>query len=307
MNEVATVEYNVIKNIETMTPEQLRPEINTLYHQTEAVGNIAVMMMAETGRMLLAVKSKVKHGEFESWCDENLDFSKSKAEKMMKLSEKMADENSIFSNPYTFTDLSISKVLTLIAAPEEVAAEVIESGDAEDMTVRELQEQIKTLKEEKEREVSDLQMKLDEVGGYTNSAQEVEDLKKKLEKEKDKNKSLKEKQAAAIDKAVAKANEEAKASIEEEVRKASEKIADSFKELKAENEKLTRQLDRSGNEDLVEFRIQSKAMQECFNACVQIIGRVSVNEKDTAKKMAEGLKKILEAKITNVDELTKGL
>ena len=46
MNEVATVEYNVIKNIETMTPEQLRPEINALYHQTEAVGNIAVMMMA---------------------------------------------------------------------------------------------------------------------------------------------------------------------------------------------------------------------------------------------------------------------
>ena len=65
MNEVATVEYNVIKNIETMTPEQLRPEINTLYHQTEAVGNIAVMMMAETGRMLLAVKSKVKHGELK--------------------------------------------------------------------------------------------------------------------------------------------------------------------------------------------------------------------------------------------------
>ena len=61
MNEVATVEYNVIKNIETMTPEQLRPEINALYHQTEAVGNIAVMMMAETGRMLIAVKEKVKH------------------------------------------------------------------------------------------------------------------------------------------------------------------------------------------------------------------------------------------------------
>lgn len=301
MNEVATVEYNVIKNIETMTPEQLRPEINTLYHQTEAVGNIAVVMLAETGRMLLAVKSKVKHGEFETWCDENLDFSKSKAEKMMKLAEKVADENSIFSNPYTFTDLSISKVLMLIAAPEEVAAEVIESGDAEDMTVRELQEQIKTLRESKDNEIADLQMKLDEAGGYTNSAQEVEDLKKKLEKEKDKNKSLKEKQAAAIEHAVSKANEEAKASIEEEVKKASEKMAESFKELKAENEKLSRQLDRSGNEDLVEFRIQSKAMQECFNACIEIVERVSADDKDTADKMRSGIKRILEAKIADLE------
>lgn len=301
MNEVATVEYNVIKNIETMTPEQLRPEINTLYHQTEAVGNIAVMMMAETGRMLLAVKSKVKHGEFETWCDENLDFSKSKAERMMRLAEKTADENSIFSKASMLTDLSISKVLTLIAAPEEVAAEVIESGDAEDMTVRELQEQIKALRESKDNEIADLQMKLDEAGGYTNSAQEVEDLKKKLEKEKDKNKSLKEKQAAAIDKAVSKANEEAKASIEEEVKKASEKMAESFKELKAENEKLSRQLDRSGNENLVEFRIQSKAMQECFNACIEIIGRVSADDKDTADKMRSGMKKILDAKIAELE------
>ena len=68
MNEVATVEYNVIKNIETMTPEQLRPEINTLYHQTEAVGNIAVMMMAETGRMLLAVNmANLKSGVTKTW------------------------------------------------------------------------------------------------------------------------------------------------------------------------------------------------------------------------------------------------
>lgn len=289
------------------TNDELANEAQDLYAQAETIASVSVMMVAAAGQRLRIIKKRLGHGNWLPWAKENLNFSERKMNLMMNLAEKIDDGESIFSNPQALSGIGISKVWALLAAPEEVAAEVIESGDAEDMTVRELQEQIKTLKEEKEREISDLQMKLDEVGGYTNSAQEVEDLKKKLEKEKDKNKSLKEKQAAAIDKAVAKANEEAKASIEEEVRKASEKMADSFKELKAENEKLTRQLDRSGNEDLVEFRIQSKAMQECFNACVQIIGRVSVNEKDTAKKMAEGLKKILEAKITNVDELTKGL
>ena len=301
MNEVTTVEFNVKRDIDSMTPEQLVPEINAMYHQMEAVGNIALLMMAETGRMLIAVKNKVKHGEFESWCEQHLDFSKSKAEKMMQLAERAGDENSLFSKAETFTDLGISKVMALLTVPEDIAVEVIESGDAEELSVRELKEELRALKEEKEKEISDLQMKLDEVGGYTNSAQEVEDLKKKLEKEKDKNKTLKEKQAAAIDKAVAKANEEAKASLEEEVRKASEKMADSFKELKAENEKLTKQLDRSGNEDLVEFRIQSKAMQECFNACMEIIDRVSANEEDTADKMRSGMKRILEAKMAELD------
>lgn len=299
MNEVATVEYNVIKNIETMTPEQLRSEINALYHQTEAVGNIAVMMMAETGRMLIAAKDKVKHGEFETWCDENLDFSKSKAEKMMKLAEKTADENSLFSNPYTFTDLSISKVWTLIGAPEEVAAEVIESGDAEDMTVRELQEQVKTLKEENEK----ISAALDEAKSKGASEKELNSLKKKLEYEKGQNTILKEKSEKDIEKAVEKAKKEAEKNIKQEVAKATADMEEELKGLQAENTKLQLQ----SNEDLTEFRVQTKVMQECCNDCMTVIARVSAKDKDKAKKMAEGLKKILEAKITNVDELTKDL
>ena len=299
MNEVATVEYNVIKNIETMTPEQLRPEINALYHQTEAVGNIAVMMMAETGRMLIAAKDKVKHGEFETWCDENLDFSKSKAEKMMKLAEKTADENSIFSNPYTFTDLSISKVLTLIAAPEEVAAEVIESGDAEDMTVRELQEQIKTLKEENEQ----ITAALEDAKSKGASEKELNSLKKKLEYEKGQNTLLKEKSEKDIEKAVEKAKKEAEKNIKQEVAKATADMEEELKGLQAENTKLQLQ----SNEDLTEFRVQTKVMQECCNDCMTVIARVSAKDKGKAKKMAEGLKKILEAKITTVDELAKDL
>lgn len=299
MNEVATVEYNVIKNIETMTPEQLRPEINALYHQTEAVGNIAVMMMAETGRMLLAVKDKVKHGEFETWCDENLDFSKSKAERMMRLAEKTADENSIFSKASMLTDLSISKVLTLIAAPEEVAAEVIESGDAEDMTVRELQEQVKTLKEENEQ----ISAALDEAKSKGVSEKELENLKKKLEYEKGQNTLLKEKNEKEIEKAVEKAKKEAEKTVKEEVAKATADMKDEIEELQDKNTRLEMQ----SNEDLTEFRVQTKVMQECCNDCMTVIARVSAKDKDKAKKMAEGLKKILEAKITNVDELTKDL
>lgn len=295
MNEVATVEYNVIKNIETMTPEQLRSEINALYHQTEAVGNIAVMMMAETGRMLLAVKDKVKHGEFETWCDENLDFSKSKAERMMRLAEKTADENSIFSKASMLTDLSISKVLTLIAAPEEVAAEVIESGDAEDMTVRELQEQVKTLKEENEQ----ISAALDEAKSKGVSEKELENLKKKLEYEKGQNTLLKEKNEKEIEKAVEKAKKEAEKTVKEEVAKATADMKDEIEELQDKNTRLEMQ----SNEDLTEFRVQTKVMQEVCNDCMTVIARVSAKDKDKALKMAEGLKTILATKIESVNGL----
>ena len=295
MNEVATVEYNVIKNIETMTPEQLRPEINALYHQTEAVGNIAVMMMAETGRMLLAVKDKVKHGEFETWCDENLDFSKSKAERMMRLAEKTADENSIFSKASMLTDLSISKVLTLIAAPEEVAAEVIESGDAEDMTVRELQEQVKTLKEENEQ----ISAALDEAKNKGASEKELENLKKKLEYEKGQNTLLKEKNEKEIEKAVEKAKKEAEKTVKEEVAKATADMKDEIEELQDKNTRL----EMWSNEDLTEFRVQTKVMQEVCNDCMTVIARVSAKDKDKALKMAEGLKTILATKIESVNGL----
>lgn len=295
MNEVATVEYNVIKNIETMTPEQLRSEINALYHQTEAVGNIAVMMMAETGRMLLAVKDKVKHGEFETWCDENLDFSKSKAERMMRLAEKTADENSIFSKASMLTDLSISKVLTLIAAPEEVAAEVIESGDAEDMTVRELQEQVKTLKEENEQ----ISAALDEAKNKGASEKELENLKKKLEYEKGQNTLLKEKNEKEIEKAVEKAKKEAEKTVKEEVAKATADMKDEIEELQDKNTRLEMQ----SNEDLTEFRVQTKVMQEVCNDCMTVIARVSAKDKEKALKMAEGLKTILATKIESVNGL----
>ena len=302
MNEIATVEYNVIKNIETMTPEQLRTEINALYHQTEAVGNIAVMMMAETGRMLIAAKDKVKHGEFETWCDENLDFSKSKAEKMMKLAEKTADENSIFSNPYTFTDLSISKVLTLLSAPEDIATEVIETGNAEELSVRELKETIKELKEKREQEINDLQLQLEEAKSNAGSSENAEELKKKLEKEKEKNTKLKAKQDKEIADAVEAAREEARADAEKDSAEEIKRLNSELEKEQAENLKLSKQLHASKNDDLIEFRIQSKAMQECFNSCVEIIDRVSAADQETANKMTAGLAQILEAKLADIGE-----
>ena len=112
----------------------------------EAVGNVALMMAASAGRRLLIVKERLPHGEFGTWCDNNLDFSQSKANKMMQLAKRSSDENSIFSNSYTCTNLSISKAFALLSASDDVAKEVIESENINDMTVTELKAEMQNLR-----------------------------------------------------------------------------------------------------------------------------------------------------------------
>ena len=140
------VAYQTEVSIESKTTEQLTAEVNVRYRQAESLAAMSATMLADAGRRLIEIKGRIPHGQFEDWCSENLEFSKSKAEKMMKLAERMDDENSLFSKTETFTDIGISRVWALLAAPEEVAAEIVETHDVSDMTVRELKEEIQALK-----------------------------------------------------------------------------------------------------------------------------------------------------------------
>lgn len=275
--------------------DELANEAIDLYTQAETIASVSVMMVAAAGQRLRIIKKRVGHGKWLPWAKENLNFSERKMNLMMSLAEKIEDGESIFSNPQALSGIGISKVWTLLAAPEEVAAEVIESGDAEDMTVRELQDQIKTLKEENEQ----ISAALDEAKSKGASEKELENLKKKLEYEKGQNTLLKEKNEKEIEKAVEKAKKEAEKTIKEEVAKATADMKDEIEELQDKNTRLEMQ----SNEDLTEFRVQTKVMQKCCNDCMIVIARVSAKDKDKALKMAEGLKTILATKIESVNGL----
>ena len=135
MNEIIDVEFRELRNIEDKTTEELAQEANTLWQQMEVIGNIGLMMAVQAGQRLQVIKSRLQHGEWEKWCENNLQFSKSKAEKMLKLAKKASDENSIFSKTETFTDLGISRVWALLSAPEEVAKEIVLSKEGKEDSV----------------------------------------------------------------------------------------------------------------------------------------------------------------------------
>lgn len=321
MNIVET-EYKEITSIQDRETEQLTIEVNTIYQQMETIGNIGLQLAAEAGERLIEIKGRLAHGEFESWCKDNLTFSKRKAENMMRWSQKCKDENSIFSKTQTFTDLGISKVWALLAAPEEVAEEVIKEG-ASDMSVRELQEEISRLKLEKEKveglarateeeqanleeEIEILKRQLEEARRESErkTEEEIEQLKKKLEaaetnlrKTKEKLKTEKNSSDKKIEEAISKAKAEAQKEAEAKTNKSLEDITKKYEESQSVINKLQTALANSENKALAIFKVKSDLLQESFNSCLASIEDVAAEDKEKGEKMKAALRQIMSNQI----------
>lgn len=332
MNIVET-EYKEITSIQDRETKQLTIEVNTIYQQMEAIGNIGLQLAAEAGERLIEIKGRLAHGEFESWCKDNLTFSKRKAENMMRWSQKCKDENSIFSKTQTFTDLGISKVWALLAAPEDVAEEVIKEG-ASDMSVRELQEEISRLKLEKEKveglarateeeqanleeEIEILKRQLEEARreserkaeeensqSTSEAEEEIEQLKKKLEaaetnlqKTKEKLKKEKENTDKKIDEAISQAKAEAQKEAEAKTSKSLEDITNKYEESQSVINKLQTALANSENKALAIFKVKSDLLQESFNSCLASIEDVAAENQEKGDKMKAALRQIMSNQI----------
>lgn len=332
MNIVET-EYKEITSIQDRETKQLTIEVNTIYQQMEAIGNIGLQLAAEAGERLIEIKGRLAHGEFESWCKDNLTFSKRKAENMMRWSQKCNDENSIFSKTQTFTDLGISKVWALLAAPEDVAEEVIKEG-ASDMSVRELQDEISRLKSEKktaqeharateeeqanlEEEIEILKRQLKEAKreserkaeeensqSTAEAEEEIAQLKDALGKAienhakiKEKLKKEKENTDKKIDEAISQARAEAQKEAEAKTSKSLEDITKKYKESQNVINKLQTALANSENKALAIFKVKSDLLQESFNSCLASIEDVDAEDKEKGEKMKAALRQIMSNQI----------
>lgn len=332
MNIVET-EYKEITSIQDRETEQLTIEVNTIYQQMEAIGNIGLQLAAEAGERLIEIKGRLAHGEFESWCKDNLTFSKRKAENMMRWSQKCKDENSIFSKTQTFTDLGISKVWALLAAPEEVAEEVLKEG-ASDMSVRELQEEISRLKLEKEKveglarateeeqanleeEIEILKRQLEEARRESEREAEEENLQSTSEAEeeiaqlkdalgkaienhakiKEKLKKEKENTDKKIDEAINQAKAEAQKEAEAKTSKSLEDITKKYEESQGVINKLQTALANSENKALAIFKVKSDLLQESFNSCLASIEDVAAEDQEKGDKMKAALRQIMSNQI----------
>lgn len=331
MNEIIDVDYKEVIDLSDKTTEELTVEANTLWNQMEAIGSIGIMMAAQAGRRLNVIKERLPHGEWESWAKNNLDFSLRKANRMMSLAEKMEDESSLFANPTTLSDIGISKVWALLAAPEEVAEEVVNNPELPDMTVKELEEEIRRLKEKNaglEKEIkdsadesqslqSDLRTQIDRLTAELKIYQdtptkseetekEIAELKVQLEKTKDKlekEKKNTEKAKASIEEEKQKAADEAaKAAKEEALAKFKEDnklLIDSNRQAAEEIDRLQRLLENNSQPEIAEFKVHSDQLQKSFISCRDCINKISDTEKSDKMRMA--LKTIMQQLIDSLE------
>lgn len=275
----------------------------------EAVGNVALMMAASAGRRLLIVKERLSHGEFGSWCDDNLDFSQSKANKMMQLAKRATDENSIFSNSYTCTNLSISKVFALLSAPEEIAKEVIESEDVTDMTVTELKGEIAALKARNDEleagtDIENLKNRIAELEAEQSESeisaaeleaknQEIEKLTQKLEKEKARVASAKAKANEDVQKAVDKYKAEHEKDKEKAVKEGKAELQAAYTEAERTIARLEKELSASSQNELTTFRTQVNILQEIFQSCCKSLAVIETKDPGQGEKVRSALLQVL--------------
>lgn len=338
MNQIIDVEYRTLTPLDDKTTEQLTVETNKLWQQIEFIGNYGTLLAAQAGARLNVIKSRLGHGQWENWMKENLEFSPRKANSMMKLAEKMADENSIFSKTQTLADIGISKVWALLGAPEEVAEEVLSNPVAQDMSVRELQDEIKRLKEQK----SQLEDEKESMASWVKQAEqrqseseavlqgqirqleeqlkvysetpaespeqdaeiarlqkELENVRANLGKEREKSKALKDSVEEAKKLAAAEAAEQAKQEARTEFEEESRLLTESNRQAAAEIDRLQKL--QNGSQDVAEFKVKSDMLQQNFLACMSSIRKVAEYDTYRAEKMRHALRKVMDGLLEKLE------
>ena len=128
----------------TRTPEIIAGEVRHLKAQAQ---RLILGHAIEIGRRLTEAKAMLEHGQWTDWLKNQVNFSQSTANNMMRIFDAYgAAQMGLFgpeANSQTFGSLEYSKALALLAVPEEEREEFAQDVDAEHISVRELKAAIK--------------------------------------------------------------------------------------------------------------------------------------------------------------------
>lgn len=163
-------------------PGIIAAEINMIKRQVqEAViyGTIRI------GEKLCEAKSMVAQGEWGRWLEENVEYSQSTAENLMKLyREYGGNQESLFdtwTNSQMFGKLSYTQHLALLALPFAERQEFAEANNVAEMSTRQLQEAIRQELEDERNRREKAEADLEEAEALRRDAeQNVLDMQQQL-------------------------------------------------------------------------------------------------------------------------------
>lgn len=126
----------------------------------DAARRMAITYCIEVGRRLVEAKGMVAFGEWGSYLKEELGFSQSRANDLMRIFEAYAADQMRLDGDnlknQAFGNLSYTQALALLALPsEEAREEFVREHDMDQISTRELNAEIARLREEKEAAEAD--------------------------------------------------------------------------------------------------------------------------------------------------------
>lgn len=128
-----------MKEMNPRTIGMVTQEINQLTAQAQ---RLILGHAIEIGRRLTEAKQMLSHGEWGKWLKEEIHYSKSSANNMMRIFEAYGStQMGLFgpeANSQTFGDLEYSKALALLSVPAEEREQFAQEVDAEHISVRQL-------------------------------------------------------------------------------------------------------------------------------------------------------------------------
>lgn len=301
---------NIVEADYTIVQERTLPVIVSEIKIIEQnVAKTAMEGAIQIGERLQEAKEQAGHGNFDTWCKENLNYNRRTAERFMKIASEYGGENGLISKTTTLSHLSISNALSLLKVPEEDREKFVGEHPVDDMTNKALEEEIRKLKEEKQKdtetietlrrnadresertlqaihEAEDLKRQLDDAASAQADPEEIAKLqeqlqraeqklqktKEDLKKEKDKLKVEKDLRQAAIDKELEAQSAKLKDEAKKEVDAVIEDLQSMKDQLEEENRSLQHKLENTGNDTIIRFKVLVDQLQETFEACGQCI------------------------------------
>lgn len=305
--------------------ERTLPVIASEIHQIERIVSAVSMDGAiQIGVKLKEAQGMVPAGEWVKWLNENLNYSQRQAYNFMEIASNYGDKTSAFFNLQTSANLSISKALELLKVPEEEVESFAENTDIKNASVRELKEEIRKLKAEKEAAeekavAADLALNSADAQDLADAQNALEHMKEELERKEENRlaaieakdnlteqlKKAKEKlkaAKAAKDEEVAKAIEEGRADIEKKAKEDAladveatlGKNAEDISRLEAEVERLEAEAAKLSNTTLMEFKVYVDQLQDIYFRINDLITEERERDEASGIKMQAALQKIVE-------------
>ena len=169
MSDIVTV-----RDIKTVTAE-----IKTIHAHTQ---RMMLTGAIEIGRRLVEAKAMVPFGEWGKYLEEQVSYSVSTANNLMKLYQEYGDNQTSlfdnFANSQTFQNLTYTKALAMLALPADMRQTFAEENDVENMSTREVQSAVQAELDAVKAKNSELTQQLAQEKGAVKSAEhKAEEIK----------------------------------------------------------------------------------------------------------------------------------